>query len=552
MSKTLYRKYRPQFFKEIIGQEHIKITIQNEIENDKIAHAYLFSGPHGIGKTTMARIFAKAVNCENRKKDQYEPCNKCNSCLAITNGNNLDLIEIDAASNRGINEIRELRERVKYAPAKSKYKIFIIDEAHMLTIEAFNALLKTLEEPPQHAIFILATTELHKLPSTIVSRCQRFDFKVVDIEKLTNHLKNVCSGEKIKVDKSIVEKIARHSGGYVRDALSILGQILSLSENSEVNEDTASLVLPKSNSQIIANLTDFIINQQFDLAIKELNKLSREGINLQYFTEELIQYLRRVLLIKISGASEKYLWDIDQNIEQKIIEQSAKLDIKSWYKILKIFYESFDNLENNNFQELPLEMAVISIKNEVFTDKEDHNDQNDDKSEKPPASPEGASAQSEGLENIRTKEQRTRKQETKKQNLEEKTKPNLKLNAKINLSEVAKIWPKLLINLKDHNHSLSAFVKVGHPLKIEKNKIILGFKFKFHLDRISQSKYKQIVEEILSDLLKTKVSIGCTIDDAYEENHRQSASFLYKNSEKDQDNNVIEDLIANFGGQVVK
>ncbi len=537
MSKTLYRKYRPQFFKEIIGQEHIKITIQNEIENDKIAHAYLFSGPRGIGKTTMARIFAKAVNCENRKKDQYEPCNKCLSCTSITKGNNLDLIEIDAASNRGINEIRDLRERVKYAPSKSQYKIFIIDEAHMLTIEAFNALLKTLEEPPQHVIFILATTELHKLPSTIVSRCQRFDFKVVDIKKLTDHLKNVCLGEKIKVDKSIVEKIARHSGGYVRDALSILGQILSLSENSEVNEDTASLVLPKSDSQIIANLIDFIINQQFDLAIRELNKLGQEGINLQYFTEELIQYLRKILLIKISGASEKYLWDIDKNLEQKIIEQSAKLDIKSWHQILKIFYESFDNLENNNFQQLPLEMAVVSIKNEVFDNQEKISNQDDDDSPKPPAS---------SIKNI--------KEETKKQKLENKTNPSpdLELNAKINLSEIAKIWPKLLINLKDYNHSLSAFVRVGHPLKIENNKIILGFKFKFHLDRVSQSKYKQIVEKILSDLLKTKINISCAIDDSYEENHRQSASSLYKNSEKNQDDNVIEDLIANFGGQVIK
>lgn len=537
MSKTLYRKYRPQFFKEIIGQEHIKITIQNEIENNKIAHAYLFSGPRGIGKTTMARVFAKAVNCENRKEDEYEPCNKCLSCTSITNGNNLDLIEIDAASNRGINEIRDLRERVKYAPTKSQYKIFIIDEAHMLTIEAFNALLKTLEEPPQHAIFILATTELHKLPSTIISRCQRFDFRVVDVKKLTNHLKSVCLGEKIKVDKSIIEKIARHSGGYVRDALSILGQILSLSENSEVNEDAASLVLPKSDSQIIANLINFTINQQFDLAIKELNKLSQEGINLQYFTEELILYLRKILLIKISGASEKYLWDIDKNIEQKIIEQSAKLDVKSWHKILEIFYESFDDLENNNFQELPLEMALISIKNEIFTDKEDNDEQNNNKSPKPPALSDNVSESKTAQE--------PKAEEHKKS--EKKT----SLTKKIELQDVSGVWSKLLINLKDYNHSLSVFIKVGHPLKIENSKIILGFKFKFHLDRVSQSKYKQIVEEVLSDLLKTKVSIGCTIDDAYEENHRQIASSLYKNPDKSQNDNVIEDLIANFGGEVV-
>jgi DNA polymerase-3 subunit gamma/tau len=188
MSETLYRKYRPQLFKEIIGQEHIKITLENEIESNKISHAYLFSGPRGIGKTTMARIFAKSINCKEKKDKEFEPCNECNSCKSITEGNNLDIVEIDAASNRGINEIRELRERIKYAPSNGEYKVFIIDEVHMLTIEAFNALLKTLEEPPKHAIFILATTELHKLPVTIVSRCERFDFKVIDIEKLKIHL----------------------------------------------------------------------------------------------------------------------------------------------------------------------------------------------------------------------------------------------------------------------------------------------------------------------------------------------------------------------------
>ena len=312
MSLTLYRKYRPQRFEDVIGQEHIKLTLQNEILNDKIAHAYLFAGPRGIGKTTLARVFAKAINCEKRKG--YEPCNECDSCNSITDGNNLDLIEIDAASNRGINEIRELREMVKYAPSKSKYRVFIIDEAHMLTIEAFNALLKTLEEPPKHAVFILATTEVHKFPQTIISRCQKFDFKTVDIEKLKVHLKQVASMEKIKIDSDIIDKIARRSGGYVRDALSTLGQILSLSEDNEVSKETADLILPDSNFTPIIELVDAIAYQKFDSAIKVLDSLISEGVDLNYFTEELINYLRKIVLIKISGASEKYLWDVERNI----------------------------------------------------------------------------------------------------------------------------------------------------------------------------------------------------------------------------------------------
>ena len=224
MSNTLYRKYRPQIFAEVISQNHVKTTLANAITMDKVAHAYLFAGPRGIGKTTLARILAKALNCN--EKDKLEPCTKCSSCLEIAEGRSLDLIEIDAASNRGINEIRELREQVRVSPSKEKFKVFIIDEVHMLTNEAFNALLKTLEEPPAHAIFILATTEIHRIPETIISRCQRFDFKKIPIPETVKHLEFLVKQEGIKVEKKVIENIARFSQGYLRDAISMLGQIL--------------------------------------------------------------------------------------------------------------------------------------------------------------------------------------------------------------------------------------------------------------------------------------------------------------------------------------
>jgi len=534
MSGTLYRKYRPQLFKEVIGQEHIKITLENEIENNKIAHAYLFAGPRGIGKTTMARILAKSVNCKNKKNKEFEPCNECDSCLGIIEGNNLDLIEVDAASNRGINEIRELREGVKYTPTNSKYKIFIIDEVHMLTIEAFNALLKTLEEPPAHVIFILATTELHKLPSTIVSRCERFDFKVVDIEKLKSHLKNISNKEKIKISNQVVERIARYSQGYVRDALSMLGQVLSLADHNEVSDDIASLVMPKSDFQLITNLIDNIIEQKFDQAIKNLNTLIIEGINLRYFTEELINYLRKIILVKMSGASEKYFFDIEKEVEEKIINQASKLSLEVWHGILMEFYNIFENLDNDGFKQLPLEMAVVAIKNQFFNEDEEES------SSIPPFS-HGSSSKLEKEKKFFKKNNRP----------SSKSSSSIKKSTVLKVKDIIKIWPQLLLNLKDYNHSLSAFVKVSHPLLIENNELKLGFKFKFHLDRILQSKYKQIIEEILSDLLETKVNISCIIDDAYEENHRQIASSLYKDSQGDQNNDVVEDLIANFGGEVV-
>jgi DNA polymerase III subunit gamma/tau len=535
MSETLYRKHRPQLFKEIIGQEHIKITLQSEIENNKTAHAYLFSGPRGIGKTTMARIFAKSINCKEKKEKDFEPCNECNSCQSITAGSNLDIIEIDAASNRGINEIRELRERIKYAPSNGDYKVFIIDEVHMLTIEAFNALLKTLEEPPKHAVFILATTELHKLPVTIISRCERFDFKVVDIEKLKIHLKNLSAKEKIKVSDLVLEKIARYSQGYVRDALSMLGQVLALAEKNEVDDDSASLVMPKSDFQLIIDLIDNIVSEKFDFAIRNLNILVTEGINLRYFTEELINYLRKVLLVKISGASEKFFFDIEKDIEEKIIIQSEKLSLEIWHGILKEFYDIFEHLDNDGFKQLPLEMAVISIKNKYFND---HNQPVDN--DPPPVIKNDSNIQKEDQDSVKKNDKSLKKEFIKEM---------VSKSIDISLEDVIKIWPQLLINLKDYNHSLSAFVKVGHPLSIKGNQLNLGFKFQFHLDRVLQDEAKRTVEDILQSLLNVQLFLSCELDDNYEKNHEKMVSSLYK--DKDENAGMIDNLIQNFGGEVV-
>ena len=226
---VLYRKYRPQTFAEIIGQEHVVQTLTNAISSGMISHAYLFAGPRGSGKTTIARLLAKAVNCENRKG--FEPCNQCSSCLEISAGRALDLIEIDAASHRGIDEMRELRDGIRFIPTKSKYKVFIIDECHQLTKEAANALLKTLEEPPGHAIFILATTEIHKMIPTIISRCQRFDFRKLTLPEIIKRLEIVSGKEKARIEKPALELIAINSGGSIRDAESLLDQVLTFSGN---------------------------------------------------------------------------------------------------------------------------------------------------------------------------------------------------------------------------------------------------------------------------------------------------------------------------------
>ena len=298
---ALYRKYRPHNFQEIIGQPHIVQTLTNAIISSSVFHAYLFSGPRGSGKTTAARVLAKAINCENRKENQFEPCDKCSSCLEIAGGNAMDLIEIDAASHRGIDDIRELRDGIRFAPVKSKFKVFIIDECHQLSKDATNALLKTLEEPPTHAVFILATTEIHKMIPTIISRCQRFDFKRLQTSDIIKKLEYISEKEGIKFDKSALSLIALNSRGSFRDAESLLDECLSFSGKTALIkiEDIEELLGIVEISHI-SKFIDFLLAKDAKNSVLFLNSIVEEGIDLSEFTKTLIYYLRQILLLKIN------------------------------------------------------------------------------------------------------------------------------------------------------------------------------------------------------------------------------------------------------------
>ena len=269
MHKALYRAYRPQNFEDVVGQEHIIRTLKNQIENNNVGHAYLFSGTRGTGKTSTAKIFARAVNCEN--STNQEPCNECEVCKDILNDNIMDVVEIDAASNNSVDDIRELRENVKYSPTKAKYKVYIIDEVHMLSQGAFNALLKTLEEPPSYIIFILATTEPHKIPATILSRCQRFDFKRVTVKDMTARMQKICNEENIVVEDKALNLVARNSQGALRDALSILDQCISFGDNKIEYKDVVEL-LGTVNVEQLFELAKCIIEQDTRQSLQILNE----------------------------------------------------------------------------------------------------------------------------------------------------------------------------------------------------------------------------------------------------------------------------------------
>lgn len=335
MSQALYRKWRPKKFSELFGQEHVKIILQNALLGERIVHAYLFSGPRGSGKTTTARLLAKSVNCQNFKDS--EPCNECPACVEIQKGKSLDMVEIDAASNRGIEDIKDLREKVKFTPSKLKYKIFVIDEVHMLTREAFNALLKTLEEPPSHVIFILATTEAHKIPQTILSRCQRFDFRRLSIKELVKRLDYLAKQEGLKIDDEAKKLIAQTSYGSARDADSLLDLIIGRGL-AEITKKDVEEILGKTENERIEKLYNFLLNNNVKHALTILNEITEEGKDLFQFSSNLIEFLR-----------------------EELLKNPSKI-LAAWIKIL---CQAQKEMKTALFLQLPLELAIVEICSQV-------------------------------------------------------------------------------------------------------------------------------------------------------------------------------------------
>ena len=369
MTLVLYRKYRPQSFNEIVGQEHIIQTLTNAIASGMISHAYLFCGPRGTGKTTIARLLAKALNCQNRKKGESEPCNKCSSCLEIRGGRSMDLIEIDAASHRGIDDIRELKDGIRFSPTKSKYKVFIVDESHQLTKEAANALLKTLEEPPAHAIFILATTEIHKMIPTIISRCQRFDFRKLTLPEIIKRLNSIAKKEKVKIEKPALELIALNSGGSIRDAESLLNQLFTFYGSSieEIKAENIKDLLGLVEIKLVSDFTEFLVNKKPFETINYLNEINEKGLDLQEFAKTLIDYLRKGLILKIMGEGKNpahldtYFSGLTDEEIQVLKKQVEKFEEKELKKILDTFLTAQNKMKYSPIPQLPLELAIVEI-----------------------------------------------------------------------------------------------------------------------------------------------------------------------------------------------
>lgn len=556
---TLYRKYRPQNFDEVVGQNHIKTTLKNEIQSGRIAHAYLFCGPRAVGKTTLARVMAKAVNCLNRKETESEPCDKCEICQEITAGRSLDIIEIDAASHTGVDNVREnIIVSARVSPSRCKYKIFIIDEVHMLSISAFNALLKIIEEPPARVIFILCTTEIHKVPATIISRCQRFDFRRISPIDVVKKLNYIITKEGIKIDNKILESIARKSEGYMRDAESLLGQIVSIG-GKEITQEEADLVIPRSNFAEIINLIAYLDKKDGANSIGLVNKLVDDGVNLTAFVSDLIEVLRKMMLEKINpgflGA------EFGETFEIKINELSQSLSLEQTVAFIEKFVKVKNELKDSFIIQLPIELAIaelcsaISVRVAPIVSPTSFVAPRAPQVPQTPQAPQSFSPAKEPV----------------KQPSIPATPAMQGAGGEIALEEILGKWHEVLTRIKTYNHSLSFILRVCQPIGINGRELCLAFKYKFHRDRIHNEQIKLLVEKILSEVYGGTLMIQTVIDEnlevsannlvapaveeekpAVEEKAGETTQQVQGGEASGEGPNMLDNLLKTFGGKVVR
>ncbi len=452
-----YRKYRPQILEDLVGQDNVKTSLISALKADKLSHAYLFSGPRGTGKTSTARILAKMVNCVAKSN---VPCNKCEVCLSITDGSSLDLIEIDAASNRGIEDIRTLRENIKLSPTKSVKKVYIIDEVHMLTTEAFNALLKTLEEPPAHALFILATTDPQKIPSTILSRVTRLDFKLADTDQIKLTLEKIVKQEKLKIDDEALNLISKIAQGSFRDGVKLLDQLSSL---PKVTLDMARQALSSSPDQQVLELLEKISQKDARASLEKLTAILATGVGVKDLTLGLLDNLRQMMLIKS---------DIKDSASDDLIKLSERWSLSEIIKMIDGLSDSLDQGRYVAIAALPLEVAVVeSCLGEV--------EYQNTKSEATPPT-DDVVIPITALPGVGASE---------------------------DMQKIAEKWTVILETAKSYNFSLEALLRSSKIARAEENMVYLEVPYAFHQRMIETPKSRDLVESILSDVLGRNIHI---------------------------------------------
>jgi DNA polymerase-3 subunit gamma/tau len=507
--QALYRRWRPQTFDEVVGQEHVVRTLRNALTSGRIHHAYLFAGPRGIGKTTTARLLAKAVNC--LAPEGQRPCNECAICQAVNEGRLLDLIEIDAASNTGVEDVRELRERIGFRPNEARYKVYVIDEVHMLSRSAFNALLKTLEEPPPHAIFVLATTELHKIPATVLSRCQRFDFRRIPVSEIVARLDWLVEQEHIPADREALTLIARQATGSMRDAESLLDQLASYGD-SGISVEEVHAALGTGSGETVIQVTDALIRGDVAQGLGAINTAVDEGADPRQFARQMVEHLRALLLLRLeSGVVPIH---VSEDLRPRLEAQAAAFSPRTLARAVRLFNQAAAEAKGGWQPQLPLEMAFIEA---TLSPKPESS-----VSREPPAptgshTPPSARRSTSSAEPSRSTPARSASPSPPQSPAETIREPAPTYAAlapgdgSLTPETLRSRWSELLNALRPRNLSLEALMRACEPVAVEGDVVVLGFVHDFHRSKVEEEHNKQDVEDVLSELTGRRCRVRCVL-----------------------------------------
>jgi DNA polymerase-3 subunit gamma/tau len=583
--EVLARRYRPEVFEEVVGQRTITQTIQNAISQNRVAHAFLFTGARGVGKTSTARILAKALNCEFGPK--INPCNQCPTCQEIKKGISIDVIEIDGASNRGIEEVRELRENVRYSPAKSRYKIYIIDEVHMLTREAFNALLKTLEEPPPHIIFIFATTEPHKIPATILSRCQRYDFKRIPLREILTNLKRIVEEEGIQISQRGLLSIAQASEGSMRDAQSLLDQVISYG-GKEIKDEDIGEILGLIDQKMIHDTLEAIANKDPRKCVEMVEYIYHYGYDLQHFCRDLLQTLRHLILIKVSQDFEGMV-DLSEEDLKRLKLLAEKFEFDQLNHLFSLLLKGEEEMSQSTFPRVIVEITLIRMamlqtllpidqiikrlerleeSQPSITSMGRREIQPSKKDERLISSKESPKEREPLKINGKEKEKKDFKKETPFKQWEKELEASPKETANLaqlqndqqdNPALQEEVWRGLIDFTRERNPVLGSFLALGNVVRLKDEEIEIGFeKDSFHFDRMLEKENQVQLEAICQEFFKKKVKVTISALDLgwrskgrplIKENQRATGDVPEEGERK---NSIVEEALRIFNGRIVQ